>query len=331
MTVIGFHCSHEQISPAQLSAGRPAGRTGRLHRRDVLGPLQPVERAAGRVRLRLVLPRRCAGHDEPPVRRRQRARAALPPGDHRPGHRDARADVPGSVLGGARIGRGIQRAGHRRGLAAQGGARPAPRRMRRRHPAAARRRGGQPRRARHVNRAGCGRCPTPSPTSSARPSPPRPPRATPRGRTASITVNQPTGDAAEGPGLVSRGRRPRPGTPADPPQLGADRRRGRSPSPTTSGAATSSARRSCWDLETVEAFDVISEDVTPEQVDAVGATSRATSAGTPRGCRSTSTKDGTSCTCTSSARSRPAFIDAFGEHVLPQLSPTAPRRRATIA
>ena len=26
-----------------------------------------------------------------------------------------------------------------------------------------------------------------------------------------------------------------------------------------------------------------------------------------------------------------AFIDAFGEHVLPQLSPTAPQRQATIA
>ncbi len=46
MTVIGFHCSHEQISPAQLLERRPAGRAGRLHRGHVLGPLQPVERNA---------------------------------------------------------------------------------------------------------------------------------------------------------------------------------------------------------------------------------------------------------------------------------------------
>ena len=52
------------------------------------------------------------------------------------------------------------------------------------------------------------------------------------------------GDASEGPRLVPRGRRSGPGPPSDPPQLGARRRTRPSPSPTTSGAATSSALRS---------------------------------------------------------------------------------------
>ena len=43
MPVIGFHNSHEQIPPAQPAARRPARRAGRLHRRDVLGPLRALE------------------------------------------------------------------------------------------------------------------------------------------------------------------------------------------------------------------------------------------------------------------------------------------------
>ena len=53
------------------------------------------------------------------VRGRQRAGTALPPGDHRPGRGDAVRDVPGAAVDRARVGRGVQRAHHRRGLAAR--------------------------------------------------------------------------------------------------------------------------------------------------------------------------------------------------------------------
>ena len=71
---------------------------------------------------------------------------------------------------------------------------------------------------------GCGRCPTPSPTSSVRPSP-RDSGASRRlgGRTGHRQPVQ--GDAAEGPGLLPRGWRARAGPTTDPPQLGAHRRR----------------------------------------------------------------------------------------------------------
>ena len=51
-----------RADPAQPPAARhPARRGGRLRRRHVLRPLRAVERAPGRVRVRLVLPRRRAG------------------------------------------------------------------------------------------------------------------------------------------------------------------------------------------------------------------------------------------------------------------------------
>ena len=63
---------------------------------------------------------------------------------------------------------------------------------------------------------------------------------------------------------VPRGRRrgeadPSPG----PPQLGAETRRRRSGSPTTSGARTCFAPPLCWDLETVEQFDLAAAHVRP--------------------------------------------------------------------
>ena len=60
----------------------------------------------------------------------------------------------------------------------------------------------------------------------------------------------------------------------------------------------------CWDLETVEAFDVISQQVTAEQVNAVRTGLQRPRHSTPRGCRSTSSRAGTSSTSTSSARIR---------------------------
>ena len=94
MTVIGFHCSHEQIDPAQLlrdvqqaeQAGFTAGMSS-----DHFSPWSNdrVSQASRGLSSGPRWPRRTA------FRRRQRARPALPPSDHRPGDRHPRADVPG--------------------------------------------------------------------------------------------------------------------------------------------------------------------------------------------------------------------------------------------
>ncbi|CAA9309443.1 MAG: Similar to F420-dependent glucose-6-phosphate dehydrogenase, Mext_1273 family, partial [uncultured Frankineae bacterium] len=135
--------------PLEADRGRAARRAGRLHGRHVLGPPLAVERAAGPVGVRLVVARRGAAGHEPAVRRRQRAGAALPPGDHRAGDGHADGDVPRPLLDRARHRRGLERARDRPGVAAQGGPQRPARRVRGRHPPPARRRGGQPRRARH--------------------------------------------------------------------------------------------------------------------------------------------------------------------------------------
>ena len=131
--------------------GRAARRGGRLHRGDVLRPLRALERAAGPVGLRLVLARarRCRRR-RPAVRRGQRARPALPPGDRRPGRSPPSAAMfPGRFW--VALGSGEASNEHITGdgVAAQGRARRPAARVRRRHPGAARRRGGQPRRAGH--------------------------------------------------------------------------------------------------------------------------------------------------------------------------------------
>jgi hypothetical protein len=86
----------------------------------------------------------------------------------------------------------------------------------------------------------------------------------------------------------------------------------------------------CWDVETVETFDVISEDVSPEQV---------------RKSVNVSSDLGKHAAWLQSyvdqgwdelylhfvGQTQAPFIDAFGEHVLPQLSPTAPKQKAAIA
>ena len=121
-----------------------------------------------------------------------------------------------------------------------------------------------------------------------------------------ITVNQPKDTAQKVLDAYRERRRSWPGASADPPQLGAHGGRGHRRSRTTSGATTSSPRRCRWDLETVEAFDVIGETVSTEQVMQFGARSERPRLSTRRGCTSTSSRAGTSCTCTSSARSRRA-------------------------
>ncbi len=87
MTVVGFHASHEQVHPSALLDAVQRAEAAGFTRRDVLGPLLAVERAAGPQRLRLVVARRGAGHHVAAVRHRHRARPALPPGDRRAGDR----------------------------------------------------------------------------------------------------------------------------------------------------------------------------------------------------------------------------------------------------
>ena len=86
----------------------------------------------------------------------------------------------------------------------------------------------------------------------------------------------------------------------------------------------------CWDVETVETFDVISADVSPDQV---------------RKSVNVSSDLGKHAAWLQSyldqgwdelylhfvGQKQAPFIDAFGEHVLPQLSPTAPKQKAAIA
>ena len=79
----------------------------------------------------------------------------------------------------------------------------------------------------------------------------------------------------------------------------------------------------CWDLETAEHFDVVSGDVPPETgrrrcVNVSADLGRhAGLAARVRGARAS-----TRSTCTTSGRSRTAFIDAFGAKVLPKLRRT---------
>ena len=76
----------------------------------------------------------------------------------------------------------------------------------------------------------------------------------------------------------------------------------------------------CWDLEMVGGLRPTGRDVTPDAGRARPSWSPPTSPGTPRGCRSWPHWASTRSTCTTSARTSAAFIDAFGEHVLPGLA-----------
>src|SRR6185369_1170012 len=108
MTVVGFHCSHEQINPAQLlrdvqqaeQAGFTAGMSS-----DHLSPWSARQGESGFAWSFLGA---ALASTTLPFLRRERTRSALPPRDHRPGHRDTRADVSWSLLGGAWFGRGLQ-------------------------------------------------------------------------------------------------------------------------------------------------------------------------------------------------------------------------------
>jgi hypothetical protein len=103
-----------RAGPAQPAVGgRAQGRGGGLPGGHVLRPLLAVERAPGRVGLRLVVARSGAGLDVAALPSGECARAALSPGGHRAGDRDPRRDVPRQALGLPRLGRSVERAHHR--------------------------------------------------------------------------------------------------------------------------------------------------------------------------------------------------------------------------
>jgi probable non-F420 flavinoid oxidoreductase len=86
----------------------------------------------------------------------------------------------------------------------------------------------------------------------------------------------------------------------------------------------------CWDLETVDAFDVISKDVTPEQVNQSVRVS-SDLAQHVAWLAEYIDQGWDELYLHFVGQQQAGFIDAFGEHVLPQLSPTAPQPWAAIA
>ena len=101
MTVVGFHASHEQIDPTVLlqavQRAEQAGFTAAMCS-DHFSPWSERQGHSGFAWawLGAALQATVAA-----VRGGQRARPAVPPGDHRPGHRHPVDDVRGAVLGGA--------------------------------------------------------------------------------------------------------------------------------------------------------------------------------------------------------------------------------------
>ena len=86
----------------------------------------------------------------------------------------------------------------------------------------------------------------------------------------------------------------------------------------------------CWDVESIEAFDVISENVTPAQVKQSVLVSSDFGQHT-EWLREYADQGWDELYLHFVGKEQSGFIDAFGEHVLPQLSPTAPQTRAAIA
>src|SRR5829696_2351579 len=86
----------------------------------------------------------------------------------------------------------------------------------------------------------------------------------------------------------------------------------------------------CWDVESIEAFDVISENVTPDQVKQSVRVSSDFGQHT-EWLREYIDQGWDELYLHFVGKEQSGFIDAFGEHVLPQLSPTAPQTRAAIA
>jgi len=80
----------------------------------------------------------------------------------------------------------------------------------------------------------------------------------------------------------------------------------------------------CWDVESVEAFDVISENVSPDQVKQSVRVS--SDLGQHVAWLEEDVEQGwDELYIHFVGQHQATFIDVFGEHVLPQLSPTAPQ------
>ena len=85
-----------------------------------------------------------------------------------------------------------------------------------------------------------------------------------------------------------------------------------------------------WDLETVEAFDTVGDAVTPERVSESVLVS-SDLAQHAAWLAEYVDQGWDELYLHFVGQKQSGFIDAFGEHVLPQLSPTAPKQKATIA
>ena len=105
--------------------------------------------------------------------------------------------------------------------------------------------------------------------------------------------------------------------PAGPRVLGADRRRRRCAIAHDQWRTNVFDPPMCWDLETPEAVRRGGAACAARGRGVEGARRRPTCSGTSRGCRSSRRSASTTSRCTTSARTCDAFIDAFGEHVLP--------------
>ena len=303
MAAIGIHASHEQIAPsALLTAMREAEAAGfrRAWSSDHFSPWSERQGESGFAWAWLG-----AAHagDRDALRRRQRARAALPPGDRGAGGRHAGRDVPGPAVRRARHRRVLQRAHHRGAVAAQGGAQRAAARVRGRDPRAVRRRGGRPPRPRH-RRPGEAVDPSGRAAAAAGDRGERRDGRLRRRVGGRADHHQPAPRDARAPARrVPRARRRgKAGRRAGARVVGRDARRRHCASRTTSGARTSSRRR-CAGTSRRSRSSTSRPPTCAPRTCAGRCWSPRTSRGTSPGSRSSRRSGSTPCTCTTSGRS----------------------------
>ena len=301
MAAIGFHASHEQVLAERAASRRPRRRGRRFRARHVLRPLFAVERAAGRVGLRVVVAGGGAAGHVAAVRRGERARAALSPGRDRAGRGDALRAVPGPVLVGARHGGVLERAHHRRTLARQAHANARLAECVDGDACVASRARSSTTTGWCASTArGCGPC---------RPSPPPLIGAAVSAETAAwvaswadglITIHAAAGAArARARGVPRQRRRGQDDRRSGASLVGARRRRGAARSPTTSGGRTSSARR-CAGISRPSSSSTRPRVTCAPRTSARRCSSPPISGATRPGCTSWPSWAGTRCTCTTS-------------------------------
>ena len=310
-----------RADPAEPPARHaPEAEAAGLRRGDVLGPLLALERAPGRVRLRLVVPRRRdAGDARCPFGVVNAPGPALPPGDRRPGRGHAGELFPDRLW----VALGTGEASNEHITGAPG--RPSAMRNARLRECVDVMRAllagedvdhdGLVR----VDRARLWTLPAePPPLVGAAVS--RGDRALVRRVGRRARDDPPAARAARARcRRVPRGRRGgQAGPPAGPPVVGAERGGGARASPTTSGARTSSRRRCAGTSQTVEQFDEAARHVRPEDVRG-GVLVSADPRATPPGCASWPSSASTQIQLHHVGQDLAPFIDAFAEHVLPAL------------